>query len=489
MTESSTVLILDDDDSIRWVLDRTLRAAGYQTRLCADVPAARALLSREPVQVVLSDIRMPSGDGVAFLREIKASQPQLPVVLITAHADLSSAVQSFDAGAFEFVAKPFDLDELLTIVARAVQQTAASTTSALLKPTDGSAENQELIGRSAAMQTVFRAIGRLARTRFTVLLMGESGTGKERVARALHDHSPRAGKPFVALNMAAIPQELIESELFGFEKGAFTGAGARSTGRFEQAEGGTLFLDEIGDMPMPAQTRLLRVLSDGGYFRVGGKELLQSDVRVVAATHQDLQALVKVGRFREDLFHRLNVVRIDLPPLRARVEDIELLAENFLKQAATEAALPRKTLNPETLVLLRQFAWPGNVRQLENLCRYLTVMAPADHIQPTDLPDDLGRDSVPVAYASGSGEPWPLALRNEVLAAARADDAANVQAIAATLEQLLVESVLEATHGHRQDAARLLGWGRNTLTRYLKTVDPDSPTDTMPVDESSRHKA
>ena len=465
MTDRQTVLILDDDDSIRWVLDRALRAAGYQTRICADVPEARAVLAREPVQLVLSDIRMPSGDGVAFLREIKATHPLLPVVLITAHADLTSAVQSFDSGAFEFVAKPFDIDELLTIVNRALQQSQSQPRS------DAVTEKAELIGRSPAMQQVFRAVGRLARTKFTVLLIGESGTGKERVARALHDHSPRVGKPFVALNMAAIPQELIESELFGYEKGAFTGAAMRNAGRFEQAEGGTLFLDEIGDMPLPAQTRLLRVLSDGGYFRVGGKELLQSDVRVIAATHQNLQALVKAGRFREDLFHRLNVVRIDLPPLRARAEDIDLLAENFLDQAAVEASLPRKYLSKETLAALRQLSWPGNVRQLENLCRYLTVMAPSEQIQPSDLPNDVGQDTETVPARSVTSESWQLALRNEILNAARAQDAPQVQALAALIEQLLVEAVLEATNGHRQDAAHLLGWGRNTLTRYLKTVD------------------
>lgn len=465
MTDSQTVLILDDDDSIRWVLDRALRAAGYQTRVCADVPEARAVLAREPVQLVLSDIRMPGGDGVAFMREIKANNSHLPVVLITAHADLSSAVQSFDSGAFEFVAKPFDIDELLAIVTRALQQSSPPPVAA------AKTEKAELIGRSPAMQQVFRAIGRLARTKFTVLLIGESGTGKERVAQALHDHSPRAGKPFVALNMAAIPQELIESELFGYEKGAFTGAINRNAGRFEQAEGGTLFLDEIGDMPLPAQTRLLRVLSDGGYFRVGGKELLQSDVRVIAATHQDLQALVKAGRFREDLFHRLNVVRIDLPPLRARAEDIDLLAENFLQQAAAEASLPRKYLSKETLLALRQLSWPGNVRQLENLCRYLTVMAPAEQIQPSDLPSDVGQDAEVVAAPKLSAEPWQLTLRNEILTAARAQDAQQVQALAAKLEQLLVEAVLDATNGHRQDAAHLLGWGRNTLTRYLKTVE------------------
>ena len=465
MTDSQTVLILDDDDSIRWVLDRALRAAGYQTRVCADVPEARAVLAREPVQLVLSDIRMPSGDGVAFLREIKASHSQLPVVLITAHADLSSAVQSFDSGAFEFVAKPFDIDELLAIVTRALQQAQPQA----LAP--AKTEKADLIGRSPAMQQVFRAIGRLARTKFTVLLIGESGTGKERVAQALHDHSPRAGKPFVALNMAAIPQELIESELFGYEKGAFTGAVNRTAGRFEQAEGGTLFLDEIGDMPLPAQTRLLRVLSDGGYFRVGGKELLQSDVRVIAATHQDLQALVKAGRFREDLFHRLNVVRIDLPPLRARAEDIDLLAENFLQQAAAEASLPRKYLSKDTLSALRQLSWPGNVRQLENLCRYLTVMAPSEQIEPSDLPGDVGQDAEAVASPRLVTEPWQLTLRNEILTAARAQDAQQVQALAAKLEQLLVETVLDATNGHRQDAAHLLGWGRNTLTRYLKTVE------------------
>ncbi|QGX40341.1 nitrogen regulation protein NR(I) [Permianibacter aggregans] len=465
MTDKHNVLVLDDDNSIRWVLDRALRSAGYQTHLCADVPNARNALKKKQFDLVLSDIRMPTGDGVSFLKEIKSEHPELPVVLITAHADLSSAVQSFDHGAFEFVAKPFDVDDLMQIVNRALESQQFDKA-----PPIESSQGQ-LIGRSPAMQTVFRAIGRLAKSKFTVLLIGESGTGKERVARALHEHSTRADEPFVAINMAAIPQELIEAELFGYEKGAFTGAAARTTGRFEQADGGTLFLDEIGDMPLTAQTRLLRVLSDGGYYRVGGKELLKADVRVIAATHQNLQTLVQSGKFREDLYHRLNVVRIELPAMRERIEDLELLADQFLSQAAQEAGVNRKRFSEPVLKYLQQLDWPGNVRQLENACRYLTVMAPTDVIQLTDLPEDLS--SAQSLETEKPGADWRTLLQAEVRRAALKNDAEKVQALAAESEKLLVDTILDVVDGHRQETARLLGWGRNTLTRYLKKVDDE----------------
>lgn len=463
MAESQAVLVLDDDDSIRWVLDRALRSAGYQTFLCSDVDQARQTIKKKSVDLVLSDIRMPSGDGVSFLREVKSIHAHLPVVLITAHADLSSAVQSFDSGAFEFVAKPFDVDELMAIVARALEQQSEAPANAP-ETTQG-----QLIGRSPAMQTVFRAIGRLAKSKFTVLLIGESGTGKERVARALHEHSTRAQEPFVALNMAAIPQDLIEAELFGYEKGAFTGAAVRTAGRFEQADGGTLFLDEIGDMPLTAQTRLLRVLSDGGFYRVGGKELMKADVRVIAATHQNLLSLVQSGRFREDLYHRLNVVRIELPALRERIEDLELLTDQFLVHAAAEAGVNRKRLTEPVLQFFKQLPWAGNVRQLENLCRYLTVMAPTDSVQMSDLPEDLIMGEQESSVVSANAD-WRTTLKSEIKRAALNNDSDQVQAIAAEVEQLIVDSILDVVNGHRQETARLLGWGRNTLTRYLKRV-------------------
>ncbi len=465
MSALPRLLLIDDDESIRWVLERALREQ-FSVVACADVAEARRQLARQRPALVLSDVRLPGEDGVSFLRELKREQPQLPVVLMTAHADLNSTVAAFEAGAFEFIAKPFDLDELQQVLQRALPKPEPA--AALAEPGEERA-GADIIGRSPAMQPVFRAIGRIARSPFAVLILGESGTGKELIARAVHRHSPRAAAPFVALNMAAIPQDLIEAELFGYEKGAFTGAQGRQSGRFEQAEGGTLFLDEIGDMPLPAQTRLLRVLSEGGYYRVGGTQQLRADVRVIAATHQNLAAQVEAGRFREDLFHRLNVVRIDLPPLRARREDIPLLTEHFLARAAAEAGLPRKQLASEVVQRLAQLPWPGNVRQLENLCRYLTVMVSGEQVQWPDVPADI-RDTPLPSAASGAASPgdWRDAVRSAVLAACDGDRPDSVQAFTAELEQLVVSTVLGHTGGHRQDAARLLGWGRNTLTRYLK---------------------
>ena len=458
------LLILDDDDSIRWVLNRAFNR-DYDVVLCDTVAAARRQIKQQLPAVVLSDIRLPDDDGISFLRQLKQTHPHLPVILMTAHADLQTAVQSFDAGAFEFVAKPFDLDDLQALVQKAI----ASTTPTMPPiDNDNVVVDRHIIGRSAAMQPVFRAIGRLAKTSFNVLLIGESGTGKERVARALHEHSPRANQAFIALNMAAIPHDLIEAELFGYEKGSFTGAANRAAGKFEQADGGTLFLDEIGDMPLPAQTRLLRVLSDGGFYRVGGSQLLKTNTRVIAATHQDLGALVKQSKFREDLFHRLHVVRIDLPSLRERSDDVPILIEYFLEQAASEAGVARKYIDSELWPLLQHYQWPGNVRQLENLCRYLTVMAVGDVITVDDLPPDIKPEDVQRHDA------WQKPLRDQIRQLAQARDASGLQNLNRELESLLVLNVLDITQGHRQETARLLGWGRNTLTRYLQAIGVDA---------------
>ncbi len=459
------LLILDDDDSIRWVLNRAF-SKDYDVVLCDSVAAARRQLKQQTPAVMLSDIRLPDDDGIRFLRQLKQTQPNLPVILMTAHADLQTAVQSFDAGAFEFVAKPFDLDELQALVQKALAVNDTPTVE-----NDNVAVDRHIIGRSAAMQPVFRAIGRLAKTSFNVLLIGESGTGKERVARALHEHSPRAQQAFIALNMAAIPHDLIEAELFGYEKGAFTGAANRAPGKFEQADGGTLFLDEIGDMPLSAQTRLLRVLSDGGFYRVGGSQLLKTNARVIAATHQNLGDLVKQGKFREDLFHRLHVVRIDLPSLRERNDDVPILIDYFLEQAASEAGVARKHIDQSLWPVLQQYPWPGNVRQLENLCRYLTVMAVGEVITADDLPPDIKPESVQRQDA------WQKPLRDQIRQFAQARDAAALQTIARELESLLVLNVLDVTQGHRQETARLLGWGRNTLTRYLQAIGVDGDGD------------
>jgi two-component system nitrogen regulation response regulator GlnG len=386
---------------------------------------------------------------------------------MTAHSDLDAAVNAYQKGAFEYLPKPFDIDETLTLVERAIahsQEQKREQASEVVEETNA----PEIIGEAPAMQEVFRAIGRLSRSSISVLINGESGTGKELVAHALHRHSPRAKNPFIALNMAAIPKDLIESELFGHEKGAFTGANSVRQGRFEQANGGTLFLDEIGDMPLDIQTRLLRVLSDGQFYRVGGHSAVKVDVRIVAATHQDLERLVHEGGFREDLFHRLNVIRIHIPALRERKQDIEKLTHHFLASAAEELGVEVKTLHPETVLKLNQLNWPGNVRQLENICRWLTVMASGSEILPSDLPPELLEEKT--VTTSGSGDNWQQLLANWAKCALDSGEKELLTYALPEFERILLEAALKHTNGHKQDAAKVLGWGRNTLTRKLKEL-------------------
>jgi len=386
MSDDKTIWIVDDDRSIRWVLEKALAKESLTTRSFSNVRDVMSALDRDTPDLIISDIRMPEGDGLQLMESIKARAPQLPVIIMTAYSDLDRAVSAFRGGAFEYLSKPFDVDEVISLVSRAIRQPEVPATSAEMN-TDTIVP--EIIGSAPAMQEVFRAIGRLSRSNLTVLITGESGTGKELVAKALHRHSPRAEQRFIALNTAAIPRELLESELFGHEKGAFTGATAQRIGRFEQADGGTLFLDEIGDMPAELQTRLLRVLADGQFYRVGGHVPIKVDVRVIAATHQNLEQRVKEGSFREDLLHRLNVIRVHVPSLRERRQDVTLLAEHFLKSAAQELDIEPKQLLPDTAAFLSKLDWPGNVRQLENFCRWVTVMASGQQIHIDDLPPEL----------------------------------------------------------------------------------------------------
>jgi len=401
------VWIIDDDRSIRWVLEKALMQEGMDASAFEDGNAALARLAKERPDAIISDIRMPGIDGLTLLTKIRLEYPDLPVIIMTAHSDLDSAVSSYQGGAFEYLPKPFDVDEAIALVKRAVAHHHEQLKNAGT-PME-TAATPEIIGESPAMQEVFRAIGRLSNSNITVLINGESGTGKELVAHALHRHSPRASRPFIALNMAAIPKDLMESELFGHEKGAFTGASAQRQGRFEQANGGTLFLDEIGDMPLETQTRLLRVLADGEFYRVGGHTPVKVDVRIIAATHQNLERLVAEGKFREDLFHRLNVIRVHIPRLRDRREDIPTLVAHFLVRAARELNVEHKVLRPETAAYLQQLPWPGNVRQLENTCRWLTVMASGREILVSDLPPEL-RNIADSDAATRPVQNWEQAL-------------------------------------------------------------------------------
>ncbi|MEW5682427.1 MAG: nitrogen regulation protein NR(I) [Pseudomonadota bacterium] len=468
---SHTVWIIDDDNSIRWVLEKALARADI---LCESYASADLMLQRleyDTPAVVVSDIRMPGTDGMALLSRLQELSPELPVIIMTAHSDLDSAVNAFKRGAFEYLPKPFDVNDAVALISRALEHAKArqpkpQATAAALSP--------EIIGEAPAMQEVFRAIGRLARSSISVLINGQSGTGKELVARALHKHSPRAEQPFIALNMAAIPKDLIESELFGHEKGAFTGANNLRKGRFEQADGGTLFLDEIGDMPLDVQTRLLRVLADGQFYRVGGHQAVSVDVRIIAATHQDLEQLVSEGKFREDLFHRLNVIRIHLPQLKERRQDIAKLAQHFLQQAAKELNVEAKTLTKEAEQFLSQLDWPGNVRQLENTCRWLTVMASGKHIVVADLPPELSTVAKPVAVAAnGQAHSWQDMLAGWISQKLNAGEENILAQAAPEFERTVLQQALQFTHGHKQEAARRLGWGRNTLTRKLKELDID----------------
>lgn len=467
MQRHAKVWVVDDDSSIRWVLERALSQAGIDNESFADAEHLLERMQGEPPDVVISDIRMPGIDGLTLLSRLSEEHPELPVIITTAHSDLDSAVTSYQRGAFEYLPKPFDIDEVVAVTERALAQALEKRGEV---PAQEALPDTEIIGEAPAMQEVFRAIGRLAHSNITVLINGESGTGKELVARALHRHSPRAQQPFIALNMAAIPRDLMESELFGHEKGAFTGANNKREGRFEQANGGTLFLDEIGDMPAETQTRLLRVLADGEFYRVGGHTPVRVDVRIIAATHQDLEERVRRGEFREDLFHRLNVIRIHIPRLAERREDIPRLMKFFFRKAADELGGEAKVLLPDTERFLVNLPWPGNVRQLENTCRWLTVMASGREIHLRDLPPELGKAPPTVTSDGGSAE-WHELLcqwaRNELVQGKH-----HILRQAVPLfERTMIEVALEHTRGRKRDAAELLGWGRNTLTRKMKDLD------------------
>ncbi|MBH9314115.1 two-component system response regulator NtrC [Pseudomonas aeruginosa] len=463
MSRSETVWIVDDDRSIRWVLEKALQQEGMTTVSFDSADSVIGRLGRQQPDVIISDIRMPGASGLDLLAQIRELHPRLPVIIMTAHSDLDSAVASYQGGAVEYLPKPFDVDEAVSLVKRANQH--AQEQQGLERPAN-QARTPEIIGEAPAMQEVFRAIGRLSHSNITVLINGESGTGKELVAHALHRHSPRAASPFIALNMAAIPKDLMESELFGHEKGAFTGAAAQRRGRFEQADGGTLFLDEIGDMPADTQTRLLRVLADGEFYRVGGHTPVKVDVRIIAATHQNLESLVRDGKFREDLFHRLNVIRIHIPRLADRREDIPALARHFLSRAAQELAVEPKLLKAETEEYLKNLGWPGNVRQLENTCRWITVMASGREVHIDDLPPELLTQ--PQARAPAAN--WEQALRQWADQALGRGQSNLLDSAVPAFERIMIETALKHTAGRRRDAAVLLGWGRNTLTRKIKEL-------------------
>ena len=457
MTDKAQVWIVDDDEAIRFVLERALGRAGHQVKLFSTVSSVISALDIDTPQVIVTDIHLPDADGLVVLDRLRELKKEIPVIAMTGYSDLNQAVTAFKQGVFDYIPKPFDLDQVLQVVSRAATGSISTETLASDLP------RNQLLGDSPPMQEVFRTIGRLSRSSVSILITGETGTGKDLVARALHEHSPRAGGPFVAINTAAVPAELLESELFGHERGAFTGAHERRAGRFEEAAGGTLFLDEIGDMPLSLQTRLLRVLAEGDYYRVGGRDMLRADVRIIAATHQDLPAEIRSGGFREDLYHRLNVINMSLPPLRERAEDIPLLARHFLKQAAFEIGLEEKHLRPETIEMMVGMPWPGNVRQLQNLCQHICVMAPGEQVFPDDVSIETGSD-----IRNGHGTSWPDKLRQwtrQALIEGRGDLMSEVRD---QLEDVMLECALEYTNGRKIEAAKLLGVGRNTLTRKLK---------------------
>ncbi|EKS68187.1 MULTISPECIES: nitrogen regulation protein NR(I) [Caballeronia] len=493
------IWIVDDDQSIRWVLEKALARENFTTRSFSGVRDALAALEGESPQVLVSDIRMPGGSGLELLQTVRDRLPGLPVIIMTAFSDLDSAVAAFQGGAFEYLAKPFDVDKAVELIRRAVDESMRGEASVDERVT----ETPEMLGQAPAMQDMFRAIGRLSHSAATVLITGESGTGKELVARALHRHSPRANGPFIALNTAAIPKDLLESELFGHERGAFTGAQAMRQGRFEQAENGTLFLDEIGDMPFDLQTRLLRVLSDGQFYRVGGHNPLKANVRVIAATHQNLESRVRQGLFREDLYHRLNVIRLRLPALRERSEDIPLLTRHFLQKSARDLGVEPKRVSDDALAYLASLPFPGNVRQLENLCNWLTVMAPAQVIEQKDLPPDLtsrqevsaeslavstdgavapvpnavnGAGSAPIAAAPAgvAASVWENGLRTEVARLLRENSADVMDELARRFEAAVIREALDFTRGRKVEAAERLGIGRNTITRKIQELHLDA---------------
>ena len=477
-----TVWVVDDDESIRWVLEKSLARDGMKVETFPGAAELLDALSDNVPDVLISDIRMPGVNGLELMERVRKSKPELPVIIMTAHSDLDAAVAAYKGGAFEYLPKPFDVDGVASLVRRAAKK-RESPDSVPTVP------GRAILGEAPAMQDLFRAIGRLSQSQITVLITGESGTGKELVARALHQTSPRAQRPFIPINTAAIPKDLLESEFFGHERGAFTGAQTQRKGRFEQADGGTLFLDEIGDMPADLQTRLLRVLQDGEFYRVGGAGSVRVDVRVIAATHQDLEKLVIEGRFREDLYHRLNVIRVRIPALRERAADIPQLARHFLASAARELNAEVKKLRPEVAQQLMNFDWPGNVRQLENACRWLTVMAPGSDIHVQDLPPELRGGVRGAAMRTAEATPPPVAATAKPPEAAAkpagewhellrlwADQqfAAGANDLLGTatplFERIMIEAALKETDGQRQEAAKRLGWGRNTLTRKIKEL-------------------
>lgn len=465
-----SIWIADDDRSIRWVLGKALEREGVDYRLFEDAASVIQALDSEHPAVLVTDIRMPGMTGTDLLRRVKEKYPELPVIIMTAFGDLESAVTAFEGGAYEYLAKPFDITAAVSLIKRAGEEACRNDPE---PKEQAPALVSEIVGQSPAMQELFRAIGRLSQSHVTVLITGESGTGKELVARALHRHSPRKNAPFIAINTAAIPADLLESELFGHEKGAFTGASEQRIGRFEQARGGTLFLDEIGDMPMPMQTKLLRVLSDASFYRVGGKTLVHADVRVIAATNQNLEERVREGLFREDLYHRLNVIRLRLPPLRDRPEDIPALAEHFLTLAAKSLQTEKKHLSQKASERIAVFPFPGNVRQLENLCNYLTVMAPSQVIEVEDLPAEFTEPKVTESAGKTpfpEGANWKSALREEVSQALEAGKSNVMDSLTRDFETVLYRVALDQTHGKRILAAKKLGVGRNTLTRKLKEL-------------------
>ena len=458
------VWVVDDDQSVRWVLEKALRQADMRPRSFERGEHLLDAMEKETPDVLITDVRMPGMDGLALLERLSRICPDLPVIVVTAHSDLENAVAAYQGGAFEYLPKPFDIDEAIELVRKAARQHGHVLQR---NSTGDTAKIPSLIGQAPAMQEVFRSIGRLARSSITVLITGESGTGKELVARALHQHSPRASKPFVALNTSAIASELLESELFGHERGAFTGADARRIGRFEQADGGTLFLDEIGDMSPALQTRLLRVLAESEFYRVGGQTSIKVDVSVIAATNQDLPRAVEEGRFREDLYHRLNVIRINTPPLRQRRQDIPLLLNHYLDDVAQELDVPAKTLNSEAMDILQSYDWPGNVRQLVNTTRRLTVTAPGGVISAIDVPEDLGGRA-----GKGAQQEWTQSLAywaEQELGSAEKHPL--IEAALPEFEKTLIKIALDQSKGHRQQAAKLLGWGRNTLTRKIRSLN------------------
>ena len=456
-----SVWVVDDDESIRWVLEKGLSDGGMDVQTFDSANKVIKKLETENPHLILTDIRMPGPSGIDLLDKVKELRPDIPVIIMTAHSDLDSAVESYEHGAWEYLPKPFDIEEALSMVKRATSADEINNE----EPTETQAE---VIGEAPAMQEVFRAIGKLSNSNSTVLLNGESGTGKELVARALYQHSPRKDKTFIALNMADIPKELLEAELFGHEKGAFTGADERRIGRFEQADGGTLFLDEIGDMQLETQTRLLRVLSNGEFYRVGGREPIKVDVRIITATHQNIEDLVKAGNFREDLFHRLNVIKLSLPQLNERKEDIPTLVKQFFQKSSDELVEEKKYLSAEVEDYFMTLSWPGNVRQLENTCRWLTVMSPTREVKLEDLPDDLKVENIEnmndwTKILQTWSENYLAKGNNNLLEEAIPD-----------FERTIIKVALNKTMGRKKEAAELLGWGRNTLTRKIKELGLDN---------------